>query len=512
MTTSNKTIRQLNARPITDLTNRIAKRFFLRQENYITADLPTYFAFEQVLSFVDNTINKQRLPSRWRAAAREHDDVNYTLLTNKDGKYAWRPINILNPVLYVSLTNEITKPVAWATILSRFEQFQQNPHIECASIPVERRSAHQKTRPAQILSWWEHFEQRSLQLALEYEYVVATDIMDCYPSIYTHSISWALHSKSFAKQPNQRSNRSLIGVVIDDHMQDMRFGQTNGLPQGSVLMDFIAEIVLGYADLRLTRAIDKANIDDYFILRYRDDYRIFVNNPLLGEQILKLLTEELYGLSLRLNPQKTTASSDTILGSVKSDKLNWISKRNYDSNLQKHMLIIYQHSLRYPNSGSIARAMSDWDKRLSKVKRLRDPMTLISIVSEIALRNPRTYPMIAAILSKLFSHLPPESDREEIIDKIIAKFKRIPNTGHMDIWLQRISHPFGLNKTFDERLCNAVSQSNTPIWNYSWLPSQQWRHDLELFKIVDKQILADSDAVIPQEEVHLFMLQSGISW
>ena len=512
MATPYQNAHQLNARPITDLTNRSAKQFFLRQENYITADLPTYFVFDQVLNFVENTINKQRLPSKWRAAARDHDDVNYTLLTNKDGRYAWRPIDILNPVLYVSLVNEITKPVAWATILNRFSKFQQNPNIECASIPVERKSVHQKTRPAQILSWWEHFEQRSLQLALEYEYVIATDIMDCYPSIYTHSISWALHSKPFAKQPKQRSNRSLIGVAIDDHMQDMRFGQTNGIPQGSVLMDFIAEIVLGYADLRVTQAIDKAKIDDYFILRYRDDYRIFVNNPLVGEQILKLLTEQLYDLSLRLNPQKTTTSSDTILASVKSDKLNWVGKRNYDPILQKHMLIIYQHSLQYPNSGSVARATSDWDKRLSKVRRLQDPTTLISIVSEIALRNPRTYPIIAAILSKLFSHLPPEIESEEIIDKIIAKFDRIPNTGHLDIWLQRISHPFGLRKAFDERLCNAVSQPNIPIWNFSWLQPQQWQHYLELFEVVDRQILAESPAVIPQEEVHLFMLNSGMSW
>jgi hypothetical protein len=29
-------------------------------------------------------------------------------------------------------------------------------------------------------------------------------------------------------------------------MQGMNYGQTNGIPQGSVLMDFIAEMVLGF--------------------------------------------------------------------------------------------------------------------------------------------------------------------------------------------------------------------------------------------------------------------------
>ena len=301
-------------------------------------------------------------------------------------------------------------------------------------------------------------------------------------------------------------------MVIDNHVQDMRFGQTNGVPQGSVLMDFIAEMVLGYADMRISRAIADVKIDDYFILRYRDDYRIFVNNPLEGEQILKLLTSELFDLSLRLNPQKTNSSSETILDSVKSDKLAWIGRRNYDRNLQKHLLIIYQHSLQYPNSGSVVRALSEWDRRLLRAKHQRDPMALISIVSEIALRNPATYPLIAAIFSKLFSHLPPEIKRDEIVDKIVSKFERVPHAGHMDIWLQRICLPFGLKKAFDERLCNVVSQQNISIWNFSWLQSQKWQQDLESFEIVDRQILADSPTIIPQEEVHLFMLNSGISW
>lgn len=46
-------------------------------------------------------------------------------------------------------------------------------------------------------------------------------------------------------------------------------------------MDFIAEIVLGYADTQLAEKMEKENITRYQILRYRNDYRIFVNNPQL---------------------------------------------------------------------------------------------------------------------------------------------------------------------------------------------------------------------------------------
>ncbi len=44
-------------------------------------------------------------------------------------------------------------------------------------------------------------------------------------------------------------------------------------------MDFIAEMVLGLADLELSEKIQEAGINDYCILRYRDDYRVFVTTP-----------------------------------------------------------------------------------------------------------------------------------------------------------------------------------------------------------------------------------------
>ena len=84
----------------------------------------------------------------------------------------------------------------------------------------------------------------------------------------------------------------------------MRYGQTNGIPQGSVLMDFIAQMVLEYIDKLLEEKISK-KVKEYTILRYRDDYRIFVNNYKDGELILKNLTEILIDFSFKLNSSKT---------------------------------------------------------------------------------------------------------------------------------------------------------------------------------------------------------------
>ena len=83
----------------------------------------------------------------------------------------------------------------------------------------------------------------------------------------------------------------MLGNIIDASIQDAQYKQTNGIPQGSVLMDFVAEIVLGYVDRILGVILKREGIIDYKILRYRDDYRVFVNNSSEGERILKLLSE-----------------------------------------------------------------------------------------------------------------------------------------------------------------------------------------------------------------------------
>jgi len=149
----------------------------------------------------------------------------------------------------------------------------------------------------------------------------------------------------------------------------MSYGQTNGIPQGSILMDFIVEIVLSYIDLLLSKELRKLKINKYKILRYRDDYRIFTNNPLEAEQITKTLSEILQSLGLRLNPDKTKASDEIIKSSIKPDKRYWISNKRITGNKQKWLIQLYLLSEKYPNSGMIDTQMRDFLKVLEKSKR-----------------------------------------------------------------------------------------------------------------------------------------------
>ena len=276
---------------ILELSNDDARRFFLKSESYCSSpDLPPYIAFGNLLIDVEKIINGKQLCDLRNCTPRDYDDINYTILNNKDGKYAWRPFQLIHPVLYVSLVHQITEARNWTLICEKFNEFSGNKKILCVGLPVVSLTD-EKDKAEQIKQWLKEVEQKSIELSLDYEYLLETDITDCYGAIYTHAITWALHTKPEAKKKENRTNNNLIGNVIDNHIQDMRHGQTNGIPQGSVLMDFIAEMVLGYADLELSKKLKAEPIGEYCILRYRDDYRIFVNSTQAGERILKLLTE-----------------------------------------------------------------------------------------------------------------------------------------------------------------------------------------------------------------------------
>ena len=489
--------------PLIELSDDEARKFLLKGTSYSNFDLPTYFNFDPILSKLDDFLDGRNLRDFFGSTKpREVESVNHIVLNNKDGQYAWRPMQLIHPALYVDLVHKITDKDNWQTIVERFREFQSDSVVECTSLPL-RSQSERVDKAEQITNWWQQVEQRSIELALDYPFLCCTDVVDCYSQIYTHSIAWAVHTKKTAK--DNKRDKTLIGNVIDTSLQDMSHGQTNGVPQGSILMDFIAELVLGYADLELTEALE-LDPDKFTILRYRDDYRIFTTGTGDAEEILRVLTTVLSDLGLKLNSSKTTLDSDVISGSVKADKRQQIRTRMYDKNLQKHLLIIHQHAKDFPNSGSLATTLTGFYRRLSKISKLTSSVNvLLSIATDIAFHNPRCYPHIAAIISKLLVFVD-EDERVGVANRIRAKFERLPNTGYMQIWLQRATIAHKDEIEFHDPLCRLVAGDSVQIWDSSWIDSTQLKAKLKAEEALDKKELREIVPVIPVAEVDLFNL------
>ena len=487
---------------ILDMTPERAKKYFMKNTSYFGLELPKYFDFTDLLKKVDKKIQGKNLTDFYKNAKLmspdKYDNVNYKFYHNKDGKYAWRMFQLIHPAVYLYLVNMITSEDNWNFIKNKFNDYKQDAKIICCSDLVES-SSRDKDKGAIINRWWNELEQNSIKLSLEYEYIGITDIVDCYGSIYTHSIAWALHGRNSAK--GNKEDMTLLGNKIDKTIRNMCYGQTNGIPQGSTLMDFIAEIVLGYGDTLISNRLEEENINNYKILRYRDDYRVFSNNRDELNEILKIISEELATLNMRLNTQKTLTSDDVISNSIKRDKLESIDfKYDDDISLQKNLLQIRNFSLQFPNSGRVITLLNNIYKNEIENKENKpfDNRAIISIIIDIMYNNTKSYYVCVAILSKLLS-FEKKKDRESIISLIENKFSKIPNTDYLSIWLQRITITYKPKRNYNSIICKKLYNSNIELWNSDWL-----NFDIDESLIVNEKELKKTTQIVPSEELKIF--------
>ena len=490
---------------ILDLNSEEAKAFFLKEESYCSFELPEYFSFQALITSLSKELKGKVLRDCTTAIKpKDVEGVNYTLLNNKDGKFAWRPFQLIHPAIYVFIVQEITQENNWKTIQDRFKVFYTNNKIECHSIPVAEENE-KPDKQNQIYEWWQKVEQRSLALALEFNHLLHLDITDCYGSLYTHSISWAIHTTEEAKKPENRDNPAFVGVSIDKHIQAMSYGQTNGIPQGSALMDFIAEIVLGFGDLLLTEELNKLGITEYKIIRYRDDYRIFTNSPQQSSDIAKVLSDVLSRLNFKINSAKTHATDDLVLGSLKPDKVHWIYNKRKTDNIQQWLIQLYVLGKEYPNSGSIYKETKhflDWLQFKEKSEdglEIQSVDVLVSILINLAYNNPRLFALVAASLSFLISKIEDKEIKKVTLLKIKNKFSQLPNTSYLNIWLQRLTIKIDPAISYSGKLCEKVIDRSLPIWNSDWL-NVKFKKIVEETEIVKNELIEKMEIIFSEEE------------
>ncbi len=250
---------------------------------------------------------------------------------------------------------------------------------------------------------------------------------------------------------------------------------------------------------------EKHKIEDYQILRYRDDYRIFATNQETLVKITKILTETLMDLNFKLNTQKTFISDNIVRDVIKPDKLYWNEVKQSEKTLQNQLFLIHSLAEKHSNSGSLVKALDKYLKRIYPLKSLKEKnvKVLCSILIDIAYKNPKTYPTISSILSKLLSLEDDKNVVNEILNSIENKFEKIPNVGHLQIWLQRLTLKIDREKEYEEKLCKKVLDDTIPIWNISWLD----KNIQKVFKdnsIINKQIIENMPQIIEPKETEIF--------
>jgi hypothetical protein len=144
-------------------------------------------------------------------------------------------------------------------------------------------------------------------------FLVKVDIAKCFDSIYTHSLAWATDNHDVIKaslwqnKSKKQNQRAPFGEDFDKLMQRLNHNETSGITTGSEVSRIFAEIILQAVDVDLHAALQKKGLThgvDYEILRYVDDYFIFLADATRRTEVIGLLAEKLRAYKLRLNASK----------------------------------------------------------------------------------------------------------------------------------------------------------------------------------------------------------------
>lgn len=361
------------AKNVLSLSYKDALDYFMSAPNYSTLELPEYLDMTSILKHVRKTIGAKTIEDCVECNSISTEALNYTMNLNKDGKYAIRPIALVNPYIYYFFAREVCSEDNWNYLKAWFKAVQQPAVTACSLLVIaeEKEAFHNSTT---ILNWWSNFEQASLELSLEYPYMFISDIRNCYGSINVNLISEALNDPINLQMNKQRKNFDQKRFVANVSKL-LHYYQGNmlvGLPQGCVLSDFVAEILLAYADMLLCKEVQVLGIQcKYKVLRYRDDYRFFCEDKEALTELSYILQSVLRRLGFEMNSQKTQTTDDLISNSIKGDKLAYIyntpifNKKGCDfDGIQKHLLFIYQFGKEFPNSGQLKTLLSDLSQRI----------------------------------------------------------------------------------------------------------------------------------------------------
>ena len=547
-----------NSIRIIELSGKDALDALMSNDFYCTTELPEYFDFSRVLKYATESVGDKSLNECINGDCQPESlhGVNLDVITNKDGRYAVRPLTLANPFLYYMLARDICSEQAWIAIKECFKLFGSD-HITACAIPMVKIDDKPESfkGATSILNWRNSMEQRSIELSLKYSYMFMTDITNCFGQINPESIAWALARKN---TPYQTDDNASLATDIQRYLRAMQEGRNIGIPQGNALFSLIAEIILGYTDMLLEQEIAEAKKCgalpkdlEYEILRYVDDYRIFCNDRDALEKVSYILQHILEKFNFRMNPSKTRTSSELITDTIKPDKAFYIfntpieskqtykdehgherKERGYDfDGFQKHLLFIYEFSKRFPNSGQLVTQLEAFSKRVeeqlstktisyeevsinletgetikeNKVKEQKGHLwenisAMVAISVEIAANNLRAVNNALKIASQLLSDIRPEDQqkKKEIIGLIYKKLIRIPNSAFLQVWLQNITHTtddWSNADVYDMPLCKVVAEQPVTLWNNSWLIPEiasTFPQDC----IVDRESLAKTGQVI----------------
>tara|TARA_R110002167_G_scaffold320691_1_gene526533 strand:- start:1189 stop:2922 length:1734 start_codon:yes stop_codon:yes gene_type:complete len=299
----------------------------LLERGYLPKELPPPFSsklFAEKHRYIrtkwDKRIAKEKTqqPGETKGDARKRFKERYDKYNSSQlavfslakGIYSRRKLGIPNPKQFADLSSAIIEN--WNLIRKTYKLSSYSE-----STPIEAR-AKRAVRTKSIS--WNNFKFQLIEKSFDKKVELTLDISQFYPTIYTHSIPWAIIGKEKAKgffkiaNSDQTKWQNLLtnsydakayrsADFIDTLVRNCNDRQSIGLCIGPDTSLILAEVIANRIDNEIKKRL--ASID-HTGTRYYDDYYFYFNNRNEAENGLKIIQQILYEFQLETNENKVS--------------------------------------------------------------------------------------------------------------------------------------------------------------------------------------------------------------
>lgn len=288
--------------------------------------IPPFLTSETFLNFV-KTANPKVL---------ENNDKGYIQYENIRNINIPRLLAIPEPMAYRNQCKCLSEN--WDKLIAHFEKYTSHHQYKISRIHIRKikdskiifvMGEYDEPYELEIIDEKKHLFEMSHkdfveddypepELLIGKQYLVKADISNCFHSIYTHAISWALVGKPYSK--THKTGNWFNG--IDLFTRNLKSQETHGILIGPHTSNLISEIVLVVIDDELIKK-------GYQFIRNIDDYTCFAETNEMAEKFLIDLASALKNFNLSLNHKKTE-----VLKLPLASTENWVRKLNNFNSIQ----------------------------------------------------------------------------------------------------------------------------------------------------------------------------------
>ncbi len=263
--------------------------------------IPNFLTSEAFLAFVKNEktiLNSAKNP------------VNYIRYCSMRNNSVPRFFGIPNPLAYAKQCQVLSDN--WEKITEHFKNKTDKDILKVSRVHLRKLQG----KPELFEMNYENFEKDGSpedDIVINSNYVAYADISNCFPSIYSHSIPWALVGKPKAKKNRDKGKWF---NQIDSYTRNLKNGETNGILIGPHSSSLISELILVDIDEKLVS-------EGFRYIRHIDDYKCYVDSHKQAEEFFLSLSEALKEHDLTLNHKKSK-----IISLPKASVGHWKDKLN----------------------------------------------------------------------------------------------------------------------------------------------------------------------------------------